>query len=45
MFDFVLLDAPCSGLGVIRKHPEIRWNRTASDIQEQFNLTTTIITN
>ncbi len=32
-FDVVFLDAPCSGLGVIRKHPEIRWNRTLSDIQ------------
>ena len=32
-FDVVFLDAPCSGLGVIRKHPEIRWNRTLADIQ------------
>jgi len=32
-FDAVLLDAPCSGLGVIRKHPEIRWNRSLVDVQ------------
>jgi len=32
-FDAVFLDAPCSGLGVIRKHPEIRWNRTESDVK------------
>ena len=32
-FDLVLLDAPCSGLGVIRKHPEIRWNRSLMDIK------------
>ncbi|OIP34934.1 MAG: hypothetical protein AUK47_17460 [Deltaproteobacteria bacterium CG2_30_63_29] len=24
-FDLVLLDAPCSGLGLVRRHPEMRW--------------------
>ena len=32
VFDVVLLDAPCSGLGVLRRHPEIRWRRTPQDI-------------
>lgn len=29
-FDVVLVDAPCSGLGTLRRHPEIAW-RTAPD--------------
>ena len=33
LFDGILLDAPCSGTGVIRRHPDIRWNRVATDIQ------------
>lgn len=32
LFDRILLDAPCSATGVIRRHPDIRWLRQASDI-------------
>ncbi|MFK7931847.1 MAG: RsmB/NOP family class I SAM-dependent RNA methyltransferase [Myxococcota bacterium] len=31
-FDAVLVDAPCTGLGTVRRHPEIRWRRQISDI-------------
>ena len=31
-FNGILLDAPCSGTGVIRRHPDIRWNRRAEDL-------------
>jgi 16S rRNA (cytosine967-C5)-methyltransferase len=34
-FDRILVDAPCSGTGVIRRHPEIRWRRTPSDFAAQ----------
>jgi len=30
-FDSILLDAPCSGTGVIRRQPDIRWNRQPGD--------------
>lgn len=32
--DYILVDAPCSGLGLIRRRPEIKWNRKEEDIQE-----------
>ena len=32
MFDRVLVDAPCSGLGALRRRPEARWRRQPSDI-------------
>jgi 16S rRNA (cytosine967-C5)-methyltransferase len=31
-FDRVLLDAPCSGLGTLRRDPDIKWRRQASDL-------------
>jgi len=30
--DSVLVDAPCSGLGTLRAHPEIKWRRTPEDL-------------
>lgn len=33
-FDRILLDAPCSATGVIRRHPDIKWLRREADIAE-----------
>jgi len=33
-FAAILVDAPCSGTGVIRRHPDIRWNRKPADLPE-----------
>jgi 16S rRNA (cytosine967-C5)-methyltransferase len=32
LFDRILVDAPCSGLGTLRAHPEVRWTRTPTDL-------------
>lgn len=32
--DYVLVDAPCSGLGLVRKKPDIKYNKVYSDIEE-----------
>lgn len=37
IFDRILLDVPCSGLGVIRRKPDLKWAKTEKDI---INLTT-----
>jgi 16S rRNA (cytosine967-C5)-methyltransferase len=31
-FDAILLDAPCSAAGIVRRHPDVRWLRRAADI-------------
>ena len=33
VFDRVLVDAPCSGLGTVRRDPDIKWRRTEDDLQ------------
>jgi len=33
-FDRILLDAPCSGLGVLRRHPDGKWYKTPNDITQ-----------
>ncbi len=33
-FDAILLDAPCSATGIIRRHPDIKWHRKPKDIEQ-----------
>jgi 16S rRNA (cytosine967-C5)-methyltransferase len=33
-FDRILVDAPCTGLGALRRRPEARWRRTIKDLKE-----------
>lgn len=37
-FDRVLLDAPCTGLGVLRRRPESRWRRSPDDVAQLAGL-------
>ena len=32
VFDHVLLDAPCSGLGTLRRDPDLKWSRRPDDL-------------
>ena len=32
LFDGILLDAPCTASGIVRRHPDVRWLRRASDV-------------
>ncbi len=43
VFDRILLDAPCSGTGVIRRHPDIKLLRTAADITQFAQLQTQLL--
>jgi 16S rRNA (cytosine967-C5)-methyltransferase len=33
-FDRILIDAPCTGTGIIRRHPDIKWARSPADLEE-----------
>ncbi|MGW9629363.1 RsmB/NOP family class I SAM-dependent RNA methyltransferase [Agromyces sp. NPDC055520] len=37
-FDRILLDAPCTGLGALRRRPEARWRKAPSDVAELTKL-------
>src|SRR5262249_13308155 len=44
-FDCVLLDAPCTGLGTLREHPEIRWRLKPADSARMAVLQSRMLTN
>ena len=44
-YDRVLIDAPCSGLGVLRRHPDGRWTKTEESIVERARLQRKILEN
>jgi len=37
-FDAVLIDAPCTGLGALRRRPEVRWRRSLANLRELTQL-------
>ncbi|GAY80483.1 ribosomal RNA small subunit methyltransferase B [Apilactobacillus micheneri] len=37
-FDQILIDAPCSGIGLIRRKPEIRYEKQLSDVNHLSNI-------
>jgi 16S rRNA (cytosine967-C5)-methyltransferase len=45
IFDLVFVDAPCSGLGTIRRDPDIRWRRTEADLPHLANAQNRMIHN
>ncbi len=42
-FDRILIDAPCSATGVLRRHPDVRWLRRASDIEANARIQDAIL--
>ena len=44
-FDFVLIDAPCSGSGTLRRHPDIKLNRTPRQVRQASRLQGALLRN
>jgi 16S rRNA (cytosine967-C5)-methyltransferase len=42
-FDAILLDAPCSASGIVRRHPDVRWLRRPSDIEQLVAIQTRLL--
>lgn len=43
LFDAILLDAPCSASGIVRRHPDIRWLRRETDLEQMARLQTRLL--
>ncbi|MGF6882430.1 16S rRNA (cytosine967-C5)-methyltransferase [Nocardia sp. GAS34] len=43
-YDRILVDAPCTGLGALRRRPEARWRRTPADVRELTTLQRELLT-
>ncbi|MDE0314370.1 MAG: 16S rRNA (cytosine(967)-C(5))-methyltransferase RsmB [Candidatus Poribacteria bacterium] len=43
--DAVLIDAPCSGFGTLRRHPDIRWNKTSDQLLSLRDLQYSLLEN
>ncbi|MCH7927790.1 MAG: 16S rRNA (cytosine(967)-C(5))-methyltransferase RsmB [Candidatus Dadabacteria bacterium] len=44
-FDKILVDAPCSGLGTIKKNPDLKWNKNMDDINNLSSIQIGILNN
>ncbi|MBO8093880.1 MAG: RsmB/NOP family class I SAM-dependent RNA methyltransferase, partial [Prosthecochloris sp.] len=44
-YDKILLDAPCSGLGVLRRHPEAKWRLNKNDIKDLIEIQKNLLNN
>lgn len=44
LFDAILLDAPCTASGIVRRHPDIRWLRRESDVAQLANIQSRLLT-
>ena len=42
-FDAILLDAPCTASGIVRRHPDVRWLRRATDIAQLAQTQATLL--
>ncbi len=45
VFDRILIDAPCSGLGVLRRHPDGRWNKSEQTVSDHTALQRQLLEN
>ena len=42
-YDFIWIDAPCSSTGIIRRHPEVKWNRSEKEVEKLYPIQSELI--